>query len=26
MPARTFTRHDEWEARVAQAREHFGKD
>jgi hypothetical protein len=26
MPARKFTRHDEWEARVAQAREQFGKD
>lgn len=26
MPAKTFTRHDEWEARTAQAREHFGKD
>ena len=26
MPSMTFSRHDEWEARVAQAREHFGKD
>lgn len=26
MPSRKFTRHDEWEARVAQAREQFGKD
>ena len=26
LPATTFSRHDEWEARVAQAREHFGKD
>ena len=26
MPARTFARHDEWEARIAQARDHFGKD
>ena len=26
MPARTSSRHDEWEARIAQAREHFGKD
>lgn len=26
MPASTFSRHDEWEARIAQAREHFGKD
>jgi hypothetical protein len=26
MPARKFDRHDEWEARVAQAREQFGKD
>ena len=26
MPARQFLRHDEWEARIAQAREHFGKD
>jgi len=26
MPASTFDRHDEWQARVAQAREHFGKD
>lgn len=26
MPARRFDRHDEWEARVAQAREQFGKD
>jgi hypothetical protein len=26
MPPRRFDRHDEWEARVAQARELFGKD
>jgi hypothetical protein len=26
MPARRFTRHDEWEARIARAREDFGKD
>jgi hypothetical protein len=26
MPATKFSRHDEWEARIAQAREHFGKD
>jgi hypothetical protein len=26
MPARTFARHDEWETRIAQARDHFGKD
>ncbi len=26
VPARNFDRHDEWEARIAQAREHFGKD
>jgi hypothetical protein len=26
MPARRFDRHDEWQARVAQAREQFGKD
>jgi hypothetical protein len=26
MPARTFSRHDEWEARIDQARENFGKD
>jgi len=26
MPARTFSRHDEWEARIAKAREDFGKD
>ncbi len=26
MPSRRYTRHDEWEARIAQAREHFGKD
>jgi hypothetical protein len=26
MPTRKFDRHDEWEARIAQAREHFGKD
>jgi hypothetical protein len=26
MPTQTFHRHDEWEARIAQAREHFGKD
>jgi hypothetical protein len=26
MPARKFSRHDEWEARIAQARELFGKD
>lgn len=26
MPSRRFTRHDEWEARIAQARELFGKD
>ncbi len=26
MSARGFSRHDEWEARIAQAREHFGKD
>jgi hypothetical protein len=26
MPAKTFSRHDEWEARIAQAREAFGKD
>lgn len=26
MPTRRFTRHDEWEARIAQARELFGKD
>ena len=26
MPTRRFDRHDEWEARVAQAREEFGKD
>jgi hypothetical protein len=26
MPARKFSRHDEWEARTAQARDLFGKD
>ncbi len=26
MPTQQFHRHDEWEARIAQAREHFGKD
>jgi hypothetical protein len=26
MPTTKFDRHDEWEARIAQAREHFGKD
>jgi hypothetical protein len=26
MPARKFSRHDEWEARIVQARENFGKD
>jgi hypothetical protein len=26
MPARRFARHDEWEARIARAREDFGKD
>jgi hypothetical protein len=26
MPTQKFDRHDEWEARIAQAREHFGKD
>ena len=26
MPSRRYTRHDEWEARIAQARELFGKD
>jgi hypothetical protein len=26
MPAQRFTRHDEWEARIAQARDLFGKD
>jgi hypothetical protein len=26
MPPSKFARHDEWEARIAQAREHFGKD
>jgi hypothetical protein len=26
MPARRFTRHDEWEARIAQARDQFGKE
>jgi hypothetical protein len=26
MPPSKFSRHDEWEARIAQAREHFGKD
>jgi hypothetical protein len=26
MPTRKFSRHDEWEARIAQARELFGKD
>jgi hypothetical protein len=26
MPTQKFHRHDEWEARIAQAREHFGKD
>jgi hypothetical protein len=26
MPARKFSRHDEWEARIAQARDLFGKD
>jgi len=26
VPARRFTRHDEWEARIARAREDFGKD
>jgi|Tabmets5t2r1_1033131.scaffolds.fasta_scaffold02909_4 hypothetical protein len=26
MPARRFTRHDEWEARIAQARDLFGKE
>jgi hypothetical protein len=26
LPARTFTRQDEWEARIAQARQQFGKD
>jgi hypothetical protein len=26
MPARKFSRPDEWEARIGQAREHFGKD
>jgi hypothetical protein len=26
MPSQRYTRHDEWEARIAQARERFGKD
>lgn len=26
VPAKRFTRHDEWEARIAQARDLFGKD
>jgi hypothetical protein len=26
MPAQKFTRHDEWEARIVQARDLFGKD
>jgi hypothetical protein len=26
MPAQRFTRHDEWEARIAQARHQFGKE
>lgn len=26
MPSQKYTRHDEWEARIAQARERFGKD
>jgi hypothetical protein len=26
MPARKFSRHDEWEARIAQTRDLFGKD
>jgi hypothetical protein len=26
MPSQRFTRQDEWEARISQAREHFGKD
>ena len=26
MPTQKYTRHDEWEARIAQARELFGKD
>jgi hypothetical protein len=26
MPSSKFSRHDEWEARIAQAREHFGKE
>jgi hypothetical protein len=26
MPAKRFTRHDEWEARIAQARDQFGKE
>lgn len=26
MPAKQFSRHDEWEARIAQARDLFGKD
>jgi hypothetical protein len=26
MPARRFSRHDEWEARIAQARDQFGKE
>ena len=26
MPAQRFTRHDEWEARIAQARDLFGKE
>jgi hypothetical protein len=26
MPAQRFTRHDEWEARIAQARDQFGKE
>jgi hypothetical protein len=26
MPMRKFSRHDEWEVRTAQARDHFGKD
>ena len=26
MPAQRFTRHDEWEARIAHARDLFGKE
>jgi hypothetical protein len=26
LPARKFSRHEEWEVRIAQARDDFGKD